>query len=35
MNGRVLYVGEQKKDRKIILREERLKEGKKEKLVDV
>jgi len=38
MNGRVLNVGGQKKDRKMILREERFKEGKKEKkekLVDI
>jgi len=41
MNGRVLNVGGQKKDRKMILREEKLKKGKKgkkdkkEKLVDV
>jgi len=38
MNRRVLNVGGQKKDRKMILREERFKKGKKEKkekLVDV
>ena len=38
MNRRVLNVGRQEKDRKMILREERFKEGKKEKkekLVDI